>query len=262
LAQGRIPLAPTKLDLTRAGADTELHAILIRSVKATFKGASYHRLVEQAGVLTLDPPLAQETHLASLLPLHVDPTRTLRFSVDLNSGDRFLAKLALGVGTALFGELFVDSQAASKLRRVLWERDSTTKWPEFNGVPFCYPTPAYLEELLNWNGCHVLIVARSGAGWGLSFAPYGRSPGSIEIDHSNDYDVAPDSHGMVWVIAPGLRRYVGPLSLLDFVAARLSSDLGPLAELQAHLDRCIELPPRHPVGDVSAPTTAAVEDGR
>jgi hypothetical protein len=49
--------------------------------------------------------------------------RGLRASLRLDFSDRFLAKLALGLGHSIIGGRFADSAYAQELRKLLWRRD-------------------------------------------------------------------------------------------------------------------------------------------
>src|SRR5262249_11663056 len=83
-----------------------------------------------------------------------------KVEVDPNCGDRFLAKLGLGMGSLMLGPAFDASEYASKLRRFLWTRDPDAR--EGSGV---YGSAFSLvgknkdmEALLSWRNCHTFLL--------------------------------------------------------------------------------------------------------
>ncbi len=145
--------------------------------------------------------------------------------IQLDTGTRMLAKLALAVGYKLFGAKFLSTAYASTLRRGLWERDpNKRKILPIYGTGYLGPQPfADLKNLLGWWGAWVLMIKVVADRLMLSvLTPTGRTM-SVVITDSPDLSGSLDqafTEGNIWLTIPTLSRSEGPIWLPDYLAHR------------------------------------------
>ena len=227
------------------------HPIIARSIKAEFpKAPVYYINGVNEGVGPPYPPvpnaLAYKYEWAASLNGQQTPCSV---ELDPNCGDRFVAKVALGMGSLVLGRAFDTSEYASKLRQFLWTREPDAR--EGLGV---YGTAFSLvgknkdmEELLSWRNCHTIMLMPAAGRLTLGINLYGSHGMAVVISFDDAmWRGRVSDLGMVWVVCPGLRRYAGPMDFLDFYEdAKKVSPTGPLMELGARIDATPPLPPVH-----------------
>lgn len=155
------------------------------------------------------------------------------------------------------GDLFVQSEHASVLRTALWTRNIES-WPQLHGKPFFHDEDPVFNRILNWRDCHAVALMASGDSLGLSVNYYGRHCATIVLSPERAlwqrWSAAPNH---VWLIAPGLRRFAGPLPLEQYLVERdPNRPKQALAVLDAALDACGLPPPFH----LTAPSSATVAE--
>lgn len=146
-------------------------------------------------------------------------------------GQRFLAKLALGFGCLLLGPDFQRSVDAVRLRDAMWERDPEQRAAlQIHGTPFLGEMNPHDFTPLPWAPGHVIVVRQFGQSLALSPFFYGTVAAVIEITSDRRFwqGRVPDE-GLVFVIAPGLRTFHGPLPLDEYVAFRHFPATAPVA---------------------------------
>lgn len=157
-------------------------------------------------------------------------------SIQLDTGTRMLAKLALAVGYKLFGADFLDTAYATDLRSALWERDANKRQKlPIKGTGYLGTLSlGDLKNLLAWPG-----------GWLLSVkivrpqvilivvTPIGKTMSVVISDSIVLVDSLDQKfkEGLIWLIIPSLSRSEGPIWLPDYLAHREGSR--PLAALTA-----------------------------
>jgi hypothetical protein len=176
---------------------------------------------------TLKPLIEQVFKLLlARKPLTVD----VAFRPD--SGDRFLAKLALGFGSLLLDDSFRTSADAMKLRNFVWAKTAKEREPiGLNGTTFfensMQPRPGPgMSDLLGWQPGHVVLLQAYGQeALGLSVIFYGTQNATVMVTtnhaHWRGRLVGTDTvQSSLFLIAPGFRTFVGPVPLSKYVAAR------------------------------------------
>lgn len=224
------------------------HPIIIDSVKYAFEGSKLHILnAAPEGHTPPYPPVAPEhQRLVDWISSFTTTKRDVRSSLDLDLGDRFIVKLALGVGTALIGDDFVRSTNAALLRTALWTQ-KTSEWPdEILGTAILQKTDPKFVELMNWNGCHNILVATSGDILGLTMNLYGKFCASMMISRDRAvWGPAMSTDSMLWLIAPGLRSFAGPMTLLEYAGVVNGSKRPDVIALEQRMAGALKLPPFH-----------------
>jgi hypothetical protein len=143
--------------------------------------------------------------------------------VDVDFGHRFLAKLALGMGALFLHADFLRSDDARLLRDAMWQKDSAVRAElPIAGADFWRSGQSALATSLGWPFGHVLLLRQLGCLLYVFPAFFGCLSGAMQISRTPAFwEGRIDDDGTVFVIAPGLRRVVGPVGLGVLVAARL-----------------------------------------
>lgn len=147
---------------------------------------------------------------------------TFHVGVGLATGDRFLAKLALGMGTLFLKPSFPESEDAALLRAVMRERDHDVREAIPVGrAPFFYDFPWRVQMLKNAIGdCHILVLQRKPQGVFLLVLLYGQYPGIIRVCGDEHCTSLVDKANIVLVISHRLNRFVWLDSIWEFLGWR------------------------------------------
>ena len=175
----------------------------------------------------------------------VEQQTTGRISIDY--GSRFLAKLALGLGGLFLDTSFRRSKSADLLRRFLWTR----KLEDRQNIPFrgrnfiSDPDPnfARMAEFLSWPGGHVVMMLPRG-GFFMMYAKFfdGQAATGLISDEPEQWQNV-NKEGIVFIISPGLRKCVGPITLTAFILHKTGKMIAPsLRELEDE-EKVSPLPP-------------------
>lgn len=145
----------------------------------------------------------------------------INMSIGLGEADRFLAKTAIGMGTLFLKPEFQTSDAASKLRDILWEQDHERR--EAVAVPrtapfMMSPIAEELSEIEVGDG-HLLMLIGKPNGVFLFLLIYGTIPACILVAPP-EFATAAARQGIVYVISHEQRQAVGPLQYETFAAWR------------------------------------------
>jgi hypothetical protein len=177
-----------------------------------------------------------------------DSERVGDVAIDVDFGARFLLKLTLGLGTAFFGETFARSEHASRLRSAMWERDRRERARfDLKGASFINTLKSGRGDLLALEHCHVLALFPHAPALAISVLLYGMHRGVVEIsDEPRVWQPCVPEDGLVWLVHPSAGRFVGPLPMPEYVAARYGGQPNDVREqLDALLVLGDELPPHH-----------------
>ena len=168
-----------------------------------------------------------------------DGVHKQRIVLDLRFEQRFLAKLALGVGFNVLGPLFLGSTYASRLREALWERDPVARGKiPLRGSGFPYNVPKNVdEEILAWSGAYTILLKIFGSYFVLTL--YTPSQKGMHIVISDDPTLWPDAmvksyrDGQTYLCLPQIPKFIGPIWFPEYLGHRLgASRLEALAELE------------------------------
>lgn len=214
--------------LTKLNAYWLLVALL--SVKKRFPGAEIRLLTiidDPQIVQHLAPETSQSiTERQYLLPRWRKQTQNLNQTWRLDYGNRFLCKLAVGFGHALFGPAFAERPHESILRDSLWRRpgSNATEPPRIMGKAFFEPGEPGLSKLLTNVAAFTLMFSRTPEGaWISTFMPDGRFASCMilpasEMLPSDLFNAFTDY--FVVLLYPALNQFVGPLPLQAYIEHR------------------------------------------
>lgn len=151
--------------------------------------------------------------------------------IQIDAGERFLAKLAVGFGSLFLDSSFKTSEDVTKLRNYLWAKSAEDRQALkmygtgfFSNLFHCQPGNN-LNDLIGWKPGHVILLqAFDQQVLTLSVMFYGSQSATVRVssnpDHWKNLGEANAPNGTVFLVAPGFRTFVGPVPLSRYIAAR------------------------------------------
>ena len=174
-------------------------------------------------------------------------THHLQFHVRKDFGHRFLAKLALGCGALFLKRDFLWSPDATLLRNFMWEKTPGSRQDiPLLGQPFLSEKLKGIKQILGWAPGHIILFSPIDHKLVLVPIFYGEHVAAMQIcSDATLWEGQINPLGSVYIIAPGLRRFYGPMSLPDFIAIKtgMLSTSNECAELLNHSYSECTLPP-------------------
>lgn len=163
------------------------------------------------------------------------------------SGERFLAKIALGIGSLIFDESFKESKSADLLRKFMWtkEVDKRHKIP-IRGTGFLgHKKWNNLNEILKWEGGHTLALMSTNDSIALYTNFYEESSAVIQVSNEKEHWENKIDEGIFYVLVPGIQKAVGPLNIADLIGHKFTPayNCEPLQMLESEMEQFDELPP-------------------
>jgi hypothetical protein len=203
-------------------------SLALRSFTAHFRRARRYALNfqitadPQDQALVHNPDEHARTHIAKIGSLGNGP-RSLKMNVQINVEARFAAKVARALGYNLFGDRFLATPYAEHLKSAMWEQDDEVRGDiPVQGSGLWATSGSDLAKILAWRGAYSVVLAPTGDLLGLSvFTPSGRSMHVAVSDQPEMWSGVESRYlreGFVYIIAPQAKKFVGPVSLTEYVA--------------------------------------------
>lgn len=169
------------------------------------------------------------------------------FRVDIDTGNRFIAKLALGLGCIYLKDEYKVSPDAELLRKVMWTKDHNErkKIPVHGtGLLGGGESMKNINELLKWEGGHVIYLMQVGDTLALYTNFYGQNGSIIQVTENRNHWDGILNRGIIYVVIPERQKCVGPILLEEFVGHKYSDFKNQkLTELENDLANIGPLPP-------------------
>lgn len=169
------------------------------------------------------------------------------FSIGMDYGDRFLAKLGLGIGCILLNDSFAISKSANLLRKFMWTKNSKERENiPIHGSNFTNMRDERLKNILTISNGHLIALTVFSNCLYMFTSFYGNQNAGILISSEPEHwEGKIQREGIVYVIAPGLQKCVGPKDLVTFIVHKVESDYldNELSELEGEMNKVITLPP-------------------
>ncbi len=246
--------AYTKKYITDAGfvfifvraTNPEWHPCIINSVINQFNGSILYlgngpkpELVEFQDI----PETLKDLHLR--LKSLSGERHHAQIPLSLHYGDRFLAKIALGIGAVLLKSEYQDSNSANLLRNFMWCKDiNERKKIPVSGVDFLAGQFNGISELLSWNDGHVLMIMPIKNELVLFSSFYGKQTALMQISHESDHWDGIINDSMIYLLVPAIQKVVGPKLLVTYLAHRHNNFKDKeILELESAIEPQNKLPP-------------------
>lgn len=155
-------------------------------------------------------------------------SRTMRgtSSINVEFDRRFICKLALGVGFALFGEAFLSQPTTDELRRGVWPERIEPK-PMIPGSPTFSSPKDNVAALTYYPGTVVLIAMRAGDHWSLTLTVDSLLSFTVSMGPASMIGGQINSNeGYALILMPYLEQAV-ELTGAELIAHRLAVKLHP-----------------------------------
>jgi len=181
-----------------------------------------------------------------LRELMKDPIRA-DFRINDGWGDRFLAKMALGIGKLVLKPEFQESKSADLLRSFMWEKN-IEKRKQLNMIHSGFlsnnnDSSDKHNELFSWPGGHFIAVIKTGISILLHMILYEKRSATIEISNEPNLLDCPVTSGFYYVIVPSLQRAVGPKKLHTYITHISGYKDKELENLEMEMNKNMKLPP-------------------
>lgn len=171
---------------------------------------------------------------------------SMSFSVDAYTGNRFLAKMALGLGSIFLHDSFKQSSDADLLRQYMWTKDNDerNKIPIHGSGLMNGSDLKQIDEFLKWEGSHVIGLFENNDQLSLYTNFYGWKGSLIQISRHKEHWAGIIKGSKIYIVVPEMQKYVGPIRMIDLVAHKNSPNKNPLlSELEAEMAAIPPLPP-------------------
>lgn len=197
------------------------------------------------------PLSAVEAHEVQWIKARPSGPHSHSLPIDLGYADRFLAKLALGLGHNILGPAVSSSPYADELRRLLWCNDfskrgeiavrGTGPWDQTLFDP--------VRIFISWPGIWSIFLTQAGSDFAFVLStPQGRSMSMvISDDHLlwSSTVIEEYRRGVVYFVVPQRQRVFGPASIGSLISHKQGYQRSAiLAELEALRTDPLALPPR------------------
>jgi HNH endonuclease len=222
------------------------HPVIRRSVLETFDRSPIH-VINSAPPSQVPPQFARHLSWIESLPLE----KKAKVALDMQCGERFTAKLALGMASIFLGEEYQMSKDAATLRGYMRSRDPVERASlELRGKALLSVPREDAKQLAStfgWRQCHTLALMPLGETLTFIAVLYGSHPMMVSVaSDASLWRSRVRDGGLAWVVSSGTRTFAGPASapamLVDIAEEEPS---GPLLELHQQLRAIPDLPPFH-----------------
>lgn len=171
----------------------------------------------------------------------------LELCIDLHINDRFTCKIALGMSSIFLKDEFALTDEAVQLRNGMWAKEHEAfDNIEIHGQGLIYENRE-VDQYLIMDNCHVITLIELKEGIFLKLSLWGKMSSTILLTRDKKMlkQQVPDGYGLVYVIAPGLQKCVGPISLSKYIAHILEINKDKrLVDLKKQIEEIPELPPK------------------
>lgn len=206
-------------------ADPYWNSVLLQSVAKCFKSSKRisgnFDLDNQSEYF--DTPTNEESTFLSLIN-ELKGALSCKFVFQQGFEQRFLCKLALGLGSKKLGSEFLESNDATNLRNALWAKslDERTNCGISFSDYFCNRDPEE-AEILAWPGVHTIILYPAEGKLELIIYLFGKSRMIITISNDESLWGNKINQAEVFILCPSLNNFTGPISIVDLIAHRSGS---------------------------------------
>lgn len=194
-----------------------------------------------------DKPTITDKRIIEKLKSYIGQKHDTQFSMEMGFDQRFLCKLALGVGFNLFGDDYLNSKYALQLRKGLWEKDFDKRSQlKIRGTGFIYEEN-YLSKLICYKSAHTIILISVNNIFLIGFCLYGKIYSHIMIsdevrfwENRKEY-----SDGIIYLIFPQIKQFLGPYDMPHYLAHKIENDykINELEEIELQRIPFDKLPP-------------------
>lgn len=204
--------------------------IVLISFKEHFKNArrisGNIELDNESEKIYFHTPTEDEQNVIVQLKAFDKPFHNLQMKINLGYEQRFLAKVALGIGFNLLGEEYLESEYALELRKCLWERDYQKRCElKIRGTGFLNEHEQ-MKDILSYSGAHLINILSVGKELVVGFCLYGVLLAQVVI--SDDKKYFSDRHelknGLIYLLFPQIKKSLGPITLVKFIAFKYAGD--------------------------------------
>ena len=175
-----------------------------------------------------------------------EQTHEVEFIYSPSCETRFIAKVALAVGDKLFGELFSCSADADLLREFMWEKENAKReLIPVRGTGFIKQQKSETDNYFALDGCHVINIMNLHDSIALSLTIYNSLNATVKMGEMKEEYKSIIGEGLCYVIAPGLKKMIGPLKSIEFLNHKFNGGVknAELSDMEDELNKYRIKPP-------------------
>jgi hypothetical protein len=151
---------------------------------------------------------------------------------------RFLAKIARGLGYKLFGDVYLDTPYGIAMQRAIWEKDREVRGKLIRGVSLLSGRLQGIRQHTSLPGTYsILLWAQTDAFVLVLTLPDGNNLSVVISDEPKLWSAGEfDSYreGVMYIVAPQVQKCIGPIEFPDFLAHLLNGAiLKSVADLES-----------------------------
>jgi len=154
-------------------------------------------------------------------------TWAMRVGVGIGFEERFMAKLARGIGFKLFGEQYLTTPYGINIRNALWEKDAEVRGKLFKALPLFNENGKALKGRAGYPGVYSVLLWAMPESFVLLLTMPDGNLLSVVISDDPSLWAGPefDSYrdGAIFLVAPQVETFIGPVSFPDFLAHMLGN---------------------------------------
>jgi hypothetical protein len=179
----------------------------------------------------------------------IQDEKCLRALLQADFEGRWLAKLAVGLGANILGQSFLATQYAKRLRAALFEKDAAKRATiPVRGTGFFAAQSDPTDQIIGWPGAYTLCLHALSEAFVLTIHMANQQSMHIVISDEPKLWAGTDVDyyrvGQVFLIAPLVGQFVGPISLPEYLGNRLNgTPISALASLEEKRIDPATLPP-------------------
>lgn len=223
--------------------------IVVNSIRKTFKDTIIYLgngSNEVCEIFSRIPTQLEDLHNLITKKLENKEQFKIELSTDLHINDRFTCKMALGMCAIFLEDEFALTYEATQLRNGMWAKEHEAfNDIKIHGQGLMYSTE--VDKYLKMDNCHVITLVKLDEGIFLKLSLWGKMASTVLLteDEKMLKNQIPDGYGLVYVIAPGLKKCIGPINLTQYIGFILGNNSHEqLANLKKQIEEIPELPPR------------------
>lgn len=226
-------------------SDPEKCGLTIRSFTRQFKKAARYAgnfeiegQNKQMKFISSLPDNLTDEHLMLTERARSGQKWNIRLTNQVGFEERFLAKIARGVGYKLFGHGYLDTPYGAATQRALWEQDRSVRERLIRGTPLFSAALQPVKDRLGLPGTYcILLQAVADVFFLVLTLPDGNNLSVVISDEPalwsgrefNSYQ-----EGVIYIIAPQLQTCSGPLAFPEFLSHVIgNTSLQAIASLES-----------------------------
>jgi len=196
----------------------------------TIKNSVKNQFIQETKIYVVNRIVTPESKLLAM-PVELEDLKNkivnlggkheVQTTVNLDFDAREIAKMALGFGYLVMGDAFARSKDAQTIRDLLWAKSPEEKTKTIVRGAGVFSNQDASKDPVGWDSGHVFLLKDVGEALALHVNLFGQISATIQISSDQSLWMGKIlSEGTIYILAPGLRKSVGPISVGDYLVVK------------------------------------------